>query len=429
MTLRKILMFAPAFAPFSNPEAIVNSKLALAFLQEGWHIDIITRDLVNESVYNYHSGWAAQWIPLKSTTHTVSYGVHGKVVRTLDTLRSGYRMGHLVDGCRWAAHAFDIAIDLWAKGRYDFILSRSGPDAAHLPAMRLAEVTGVPWIANWNDPSDRKSPPPYGDGKGARLGWAYGRYLAAVARAASFHTFPSERLRSYIADYLGPSVMQTSSVIPHLARRNLNAKIYCKSDTFTITHAGHLSAERNPALFLAAVAKLKHEKLLGEKFKVKIIGIVSNSTSQLVHQLDLEKNVEFTGALSYEESLDSLVKSDINIIIEAQCAEGIFLPAKMADYVQAGRPLLAISPNNGTIVDLLAEYKGGIATDCSSGDSIYSGLAKLFIHWKEGTLDHEFNTSRLYQALSQEAVIGMYDDLFSRIGDHQRPALGGIVAR
>lgn len=423
----RVLMFAPAFAPFTNPEAIVNTKLALAFLEAGWQVDIVTRDLANESSYNYHSGWAQHWLPLKSATHTVTYGVDGKIMRTLDTLRSAYRMGHLVDGCRWAAHAFELAIDLWTKGPYDFILSRSGPDAAHLPAMRLAALTGTPWIANWNDPSDKKSPPPYGYGQLAKLGWAYERYLKAVARSARFHTFPSERLRSYVGAYLGPTVRNASSVIPHLAKKDLGPPDYRKSDTFTITHAGHLSVERNPALFLAAVATLKHEMQLGRNLKVRIIGIVSDLTSQLVRQLDIVENLEFTGALSYEATLKFLVTSDANIIIEAQCAEGIFLPAKMADYVQAGRPILAIAPKDGTIVDLMAEHKGGIAADCTSGDAIYSALEKLYIHWKEGTLDDKFGTSKLYKALSQETVIGMYEELFSLIGDHQRPAYAGIV--
>lgn len=420
-------MFAPAFAPFANPEAIVNSKLALAFLEAGWHVDIITRDLAKESLYNYSSGWAQPWLPLRVATHTISYSGSGKVTRTLDTLRSAYQMGHLVDGCRWAAHAFELAASLWSKGPYDFILSRSGPDAAHLPAMRLAAITGAPWIANWNDPSGNKSPPPYGSGGQTRLGWPYERYLNAVAQSARFHTFPSERLRRYIGAYLGSEVRNASWVIPHVAIRNIGVTGYRKSDTFTITHAGHLSAERNPALFLTAIARLKHEMQLDSNLKIRIIGIVTDVTSQFARQLGLEENLELPGALSYGATLHSLATSDLNVIIEAQCAEGIFLPAKMADYVQVCRPILAITPNSGTIVDLITAHKGGIAVDCTSGDAIFSALAKLYSHWNDGTLDDEFGSAKLYEVFSQETVIDLYQELFTCIGDHQVRNFTGIL--
>ena len=413
----RILIFAPAFAPFTNPEAIVNTKLALAFMEAGWQVDIITRDLAKESTYNYHCGWPQNWLPLKMATHTVTYGVNGKIMRTLDTLRSAYRMGHLVEGCRWAAHAFDIASILCAKEKYDFILSRSSPDAAHLPAMKLSAITGTPWIANWNDPSDKKSPEPYGLGQNAHLGWAYERYLNLVGHNASFHTFPSRRLRNYIVGYLELKGINTS-VIPHVAKKKLDATVYCKSDTFTITHAGHLSLERDPSKFLKAVSSLKHKYKLGNKIKVRIIGIVSQLTSQLASQFGLEENMEFTGSLSYEETIKFLSQSDVNIIIEAQCVEGIFLPAKMADYVQVGRPIMAISPKNGTLSDLLAEYNGGIASDCTSGDAIYLALEKIYNKWRNGTLDEDYGNSKLYKALSQETVVDMYEKLFSFIEDH-----------
>jgi len=66
----RILMFAPGFAPYSFSENIVNSKLALAFKEHGWDVDVISR--VDEGPL-YDADWDEPWLPLKPLTHTVVY--------------------------------------------------------------------------------------------------------------------------------------------------------------------------------------------------------------------------------------------------------------------------------------------------------------------------------------------------------------------
>jgi len=103
-------MFSPAFAPLANPEAIVNSKLALAMLDAGWEVDIISRNLSGMTDYDYGSGWVEPWLPLKPHTHEIQYELGNKAKRLFDTGLSALKMGYLIDGCRWAKHAFDYAV-------------------------------------------------------------------------------------------------------------------------------------------------------------------------------------------------------------------------------------------------------------------------------------------------------------------------------
>lgn len=199
----RILMFAPVFAPFANPEAIVNSKLALAFLDAGWKIDIIIRRLDVVSNYDYGSEWSEPWRPLKNAVHEPTYEIGGGIRRLIEALRDSFHMRHPIIGCRWAAHALDLAIRLHKQNHYQIILSRSLPDFGHLPALAFFKKTGLPWVANWNDAFGAKNPPPAGKGVHANIGFFHERFLREVARNATWHTFPSDRMRLYICKYLG----------------------------------------------------------------------------------------------------------------------------------------------------------------------------------------------------------------------------------
>jgi len=173
----RILMIAPIFAPFGNPEAIVNNKLALAFLKAGCHIDVISRKQPETYGYNYGSAWVEPWLPLKDITHEISYEVGSKARRFFETARDALLMRHPIVGCRWAAHAFNLALRLHKQNNYQIILSRSLPDSGHLPALALTKVIDLPWIANWNDASGAKNLPPHGKGVHANLDFFHNRFL------------------------------------------------------------------------------------------------------------------------------------------------------------------------------------------------------------------------------------------------------------
>lgn len=408
-------MFAPAFAPFANPEAIVNSKLALAFLEAGWEVDIISRNLAVESKYNYGSEWIEPWLPLKDMTYIISYDLGGKVYRFIDMARSSLRMGYFLEGGRWAAYALDKALQLHKKKKYQVILSRSGPDIAHLPAMALAKKKALPWIANWNDASGQKNLPPYGKGADANLGFSYERLLANVARNASWHTFPSDRLRNYICQYLGPWVKEKSSTIPHAAIKTIQNVERKRNIIFSICHAGHISTNRNPKTFLKGLADFAKREDLQDSFKLIIIGLDDVGVCELAVQYGLEANLQIIGPLSYSATLNNLAKSDVLLVIEATSKESIYLPAKFVDYVQTGRPILAVTPNVSTLNDILLKYGGGIGADCISSEAIARALSVLYRHWKDGTLEKQFGADRLHQLFAPETIIANYKEIFSKI--------------
>lgn len=410
----RILMFAPAFAPLANPEAIVNSKLALAFLDAGWGIDIITRNLGQEwKDYNYGSEWVEPWIRLKEVTHILAYESGNKLYRLIDTAWSGLKTLYPVPGCRWAAHAIDLALKMHSQKRYDVIISRSLPDAGHLAGMITSRKTGLPWVANWNDPTGDKHPPPYGKGPQVNLGFFYERLLSDVSNGASWHTFPSERMRNYIRKYL--KIGSNSSIIRHVSLNVNHDVAYKKGRVFTLCYAGYLSPHRNPECFLSGVAAFTKDVHLKDELRIIIIGLDNVGVRELAIRLDLTKYLQVLGNLSYKETLAILAQSDVLVILEAPCEEGIYLPAKFIDYVQTSRPILAISPRRSEVADIISSYGGGMVADSLSVEEIALVLTRLYSHWKNNTLDDRYGSSGLKAIFSQKTIISQYLDIFSRI--------------
>jgi UDP-N-acetylglucosamine 2-epimerase len=108
----KVLMLAPAFAPFANPEAIVNSKLALAFISHGWDVDIISLRIRGNAAYEYVSEWDEIWKPLQKYIIEIEYPVVSKLQKPFVWLDTLFKVGYPVSGARWVNYAACQVIEL-----------------------------------------------------------------------------------------------------------------------------------------------------------------------------------------------------------------------------------------------------------------------------------------------------------------------------
>ena len=408
-----ILMFAPSCYPPGNPEAFVNANLVLAALEAGWGVDVIT--MADSGHWYPNTGEA--WRRLASCVVTVAERERTLANRFLVAARSFMLSGQRVSGGHWAIPAAKEAMRLTSKKNYDYIVSRALPPEAHLSALIVSRKTGIPWIANWNDPVPWEKFPrqyPGGKGKHAPLGYLTARYYREVAKQALWHTFPCERLRAYIAGYLPGDIRDKSSVVPHIAldRRNPASR---SNKGFTLMHAGSLRSPRSPDVFLKGVRLFRERANPGREFSVVFIVDRPEDVRRSAGEHGLEALVRIEKSRPYTEMPEVLRSATVLVIIEALVEEGIFLPSKFADYVGVGRPILAISPRTGTLSDVLGEHGGGIAVDGGSAEAVAHALHVLYEHWLNNTLDEHYNTSNLYGLFAVDTVLDVYREIFDRI--------------
>ena len=408
-----LLMFAPFFPPHCGSEAHATARFALALLRRGHRVDVITSPLPRGTV----AAGATLWEALRPYTHVVPKSPLRPPLPLLMRVLAVAATRHAIKGNSWASLALQRAGRLIRGTLYDAILSRSMPAVGHLPALVLSARTQLPWFANWNDiePAVR-APVPYGQGPSARAGRWLERFLRAVVTSASHHTFPSRRSLNYMSAWY-PGLRGRSSVIPHVALCDVAPAAPCANENrFTLCHAGLFDGRRDPAKLLGAVRRLLPTLAKEHTLQLILMGNSYDTTADLELPVDLKPYVKVLPWRPYEEALETMRTADVLVLVEANVEEGIFLPTKFVEYVECGRPVLAISPRVGTIRDLMDAHGGGIVCDCQSEDEIAGGLARFYDLWRRRELQERFPMDSLGRLFSVESVVGEYEKLFSQHG-------------
>jgi hypothetical protein len=412
----RILMIAPVFYPYPPvwPEGMVNAKLALAIKKAGWHIDIIVAGYPHAS--NRYPSEETVWKALAPDVHIIRREDHRSFARKLlDTMRVFIMTGQLLRQLAWGLSVLDVTKKLYIQHHHDVIISRAVPDYAHFAALLVHRNLGIPWIANWNDPTpNHKFPPPYGEGPFSPLALNTQKWYTSICKHCSWHTFPTERLREYICSYLPGQIYSKSSVIPHVAMEGFSAAPGTH-EGFSLCYAGSVQPPRNVNVFFEGIKKFVVLSDIQESFTVRFLVDKQAMVADRAAAMGLENIVKIEDTVPYSEMPEALSRSNILVIIEAPLEEGIFMPSKIVDYAQIGLPILALAPVIGTVNDIFSKHGGGIAADCKSPDAVAKALYELYSHWKAKTLNCVYGSSPLIKLFGEEKVLRLYMDLFSKL--------------
>lgn len=407
----KILFITIASAPNEFSEGIVNSKLVLALKNAGHHIDIISK---SNNGPNYSTSWNEPWLTLKENTYQIEYNLENKLLRLFDFLKCSIKFKYPFEGIRWINRAYIQAEELIKKNNYDVIITRSPSDIPHIIGLNLKHKYHIPWIANWNDPSNGIWPEPYKNNSNKIASLFYHYYTKKALEKADYNTFPCERLRNHFLKYFNFK-LENTEIIPHLGYNLINEKSTPPPDKIlSICHAGNLSEERDPEILFKAIAKIKADSLV-PYLRFTIIGIATPLILKLINKYSLQNEIKFTGSKSYIETLRYMQNFDVLCIIEAKLNEGIFLPSKLSDYISLDKPILCFSPVNGTLVDIINKYGGGITVNNESIDSVYEGICKLISYKKENQLLTKIDTKGLKTYLSQLTIVKKYEAILCKL--------------
>ena len=404
-------MFAPACYPPAQPEAIVNAKLAVAMLEKGWEIDVITNPRADYAWYG--SNCFASWSSLLE--HLTPVSEYPSTYSHIPLIIKSFLFSKLI-GKRplWSVPAFKVALSLASRKRYDFIISRANPCTAHLAALLLHKQTNVPWIANWNDPMPPyKQPYPYGKGPTHPMTVQDSLFYFRIAKSCNWHTFPCDRLQRYICSYLPSDVAHKSSVIPHIAMHRFSTPS-SQHDGFLLLYAGNLKSPRSPQKLLEGLRKFLTTHPMSPPIKMRFIIDNGDSVYDFARAYGVQQYVVVDGPKPYEQMAAEFAGADVLMVSEASIPEGIYFPSKFVDYVQSGKPILALSPMTGTIADFISTHGGGILADCASSDSIAQAIATLYEHWKNGSLGF-LSSHTLFDLFSEDRVLTSYEEIFSRL--------------
>ncbi|HZU10238.1 MAG TPA: hypothetical protein VFA02_10075 [Pseudacidobacterium sp.] len=410
MTLRKrILMISPLFPPTADSEAFCAGKMAQALRNTGCDVEVIFCSNYPGAVRRDNS---QLWKDFSSFSHNVPLSF-GSWTRSVP---SALRFG-TVFFSRWVRDAVQLAGQLHAANPFDFVQSRSLPMIAHVAGHHISKELGIPWNANINDPWDFHLFPDAMRVKWSnrcvhairaaahfqRIGVVSSYWMRKTFRTADLVTYCSARLEKYHLALAG--VPHRSAIVPHIGW-----SVPCDGGQgLHLVHAGKLGANeftgRSTRTLLHGIAAFVQKRQPEHtEFLLTLVGPEDPETAGLVRALGLEKFVRSIGPVSYEESLRWIASASVCVLVEARMDEGIFFPSKCADYIAAGKPILAFSPQTGVIADMASLGTGIVQIREGDSDGVAAALERFCLAQQKGTLEEFAPDAALRSMCSPEEV-------------------------
>lgn len=160
-----------------------------------------------------------------------------------------------------------------------------------------------------------------------------------------------------------------------------------RNSMFTITYTGALYGRRKPDLILEAVGNLvRSEMVEKDKIRVRFIGSFKNDILQaLVDKNGLSGCVEAFSYMDHDECLKNMLSSDAMLLIEGGGpGSEAFYTGKIFEYIQTGKPILAVIPEKGAAAGIIRDTRTGLVCHWSEVKAIENGFLALYKAWKNG---------------------------------------------
>ena len=244
---------------------------------------------------------------------------------------------------------------------------------AHLIGSSLARRTRLPWVADFRDPMAQDD---YPTDPTIRRSFEKIERKAIVNACFSTFTTPSA-VREYKERY--PQHAQRISLLENGYDEETFAGIEAggapNPGRITLLHSGIVyPSERDPTKLLEAIRRLREEQQgLYEKLVVRFRAPVHDELlNNLAQQYGVADAIEVLPPTGYRDALREMLCADGLLILQAaNCNAQV--PAKLYEYLRAGRPLLVLTDPAGDTAKVARD--AGITEIAALDDA--NGIADL----------------------------------------------------
>lgn len=288
---------------------------------------------------------------------------------------------------------------------------------AHMIAMTVHRLTGIPWVADFRDPMIQKGNP---DNYLARK--AYIRLeKAIVANSCSCTTVTRSALNEFIKKY-PEKALDSWQVIPNGFDESLftscgdllnNGKPKPPKKTINMLHSGILYGEgRNPDAFFEAVHSYLGENDINLKVMFRGCGY-EKPIMDSIFNYNLNGLVSLGSPVSYSDAIAEMIQSDILLLFQGEVYNRQ-IPAKIYEYIRSGRPILALTDQDGETARFLKDWDGVYIADLKSSDSIKKALKEIIndVKSKKKVDRKKKDVDLLSRAEGTKQLAGIFNQIF-----------------
>jgi glycosyltransferase involved in cell wall biosynthesis len=319
----------------------------------------------------------------------------------------------------WLPFAVTAAQKLTAEraSQFDLIYSSSGPFTSHVVGLVVHWLTGKPWVAELRDgwfAWNRAIFPDYP----AWRGLVERRLEATLIRRAQRVVLVTDRMASVFRAQYPDLQPEHFAVVPngfdpaqvaagdqhpvlyaaakqHRAQfaeperpqpRDMPERQRVPPKSFEVLHAGALYYGRSLSSFLIAARRLiAEDPAFAGAFRLTLLGTLDAAARAEVERAQLNDHVLFRGQLEHAQAQAAMRNAAVLLLV-ANTTHGAeaTVPAKLYEYLAAGRPVLAIAPPDSSTQDVLEQTRGGWLAHADDVDHITCMLRQAFAAHRAG---------------------------------------------
>ena len=284
----------------------------------------------------------------------------------------------------WATRTIERAEQLHASTPFDVVISFAQPWVDHLAGLELKRQWDLPWLAHFSDPWVDNS---YCANVDQSIMDKWREQEKAVIANADAVIFTSPRTVDLVMRKYPDEWRDRVSVIPHCFDPSLceKAKKDAPRSELTMLHTGDFYGQRDPGGLLQALNELCHDPQVAAKLRVVLIGDIPPSFAAIADAPIRAGVLSCEPKQPYSEVMRRTEDADVLLLVEAPADESVFLPSKLIEYIGFRKPVLALTPTNGTSADLLRRLDQPVVPP-NDPTAIASAIKKMFDDWGDGGL-------------------------------------------
>jgi len=281
----------------------------------------------------------------------------------------------------WVNSSVDFLSKYILENNIESIITTGPPHSLHLIGLKLKSILNISWYADFRDPWTKIN---------------YHKELKLSLRSKKKHL----ELESKVLNSCDRIIVTSNKLLKEynkIAKTPIslitNGFDYQKlqlelDEEFSITHIGRLLPERNPKILWNALKELCIiNKNFKNNLKINFIGNVSENLRNEMKTNDLENSVVYHNYIKYNDTIPYLIKSQILLLIESDDKESSYaIPAKIFEYINSGRPIIAIGPKDSEIKQIIEETKSGKYFLYSEYDDLLSYLSNSYYQYESKNL-------------------------------------------
>jgi hypothetical protein len=290
------------------------------------------------------------------------------------------------------------------------MVSTGPPHSLHMIACGVAKKMNIPWVADFRDPWTQIDF--YQDLLlGPRADRKHRLLERKVLTSANVVTVVSHDMKRQFEE-MG---FQNIRVIPNgFDKDDFDVPVQNTDPEFSLTHIGTIVPSRNPDTLWVVLSELiKENKDLADDLVIRMIGAIDFSVTRSLEELNLGAWVRTVDYLPHQEAVGLLKRSQVLLLLinNTSNAKGI-LTGKFFEYMNSGRPILAIGPTDGEAAHILEETGTGVIVGFNDRVKLKNLILDYYNKYRLGELNVDAKSIDKY---SRKSLTGRMSELFTEI--------------